>query len=938
MRFGNTLLTRLQQFRSRATVPLLVLAVVANGAVSAQQVAAPADLLAWPTVTQTARPWTRWWWLGSAVDQQNLSRLLESYHAAGIGGVEITCIYGVRGQEARNLDYLSEPWIAAVSHVIDESQRLNMGVDLPTGSGWRMGGPTVSEEDADALLVLNTEALETGKELQRSYVEPFPQAVVAYRHDGRIEELTDSIDDQGRLAWQVPEGKWTLYTVGQKWAGDAVKRAAPGGEGRSINPYSKRALMSFLDHFGQTMDELPALGIRAQFHDSFEYDGNWCNEFLAEFAARRRYRLEDHLPALAGQGDADEVARVKCDYRRTLSDLVLEDFIQPWVAWSHSHGMLARNQSHGSPANWLDLYATCDIPETESFGRLVGGNTNRFVFQFASSAAHVAGRPLVSSETATWLDEHFHVTLGQIKEVVDRLFLAGVNHVFYHGTAYSPQDAAWPGWVFYASTQLNPQNPIWRDLPALNEYVTRCQSILQSTKPDNDILLYWPIFDVWHDPKGLRKDLQVHNANEWFFDTPFGRTAAWLEKHGYTFDYISDRQLAQCRVAGGQIQTPGAAYQVVLVPGTEHMPTATLKALVNLANSGATIGFLGGLPTGPPGIVRDDELTAWNKLLARLNLTKDPPVDELNSSKSRLQEASLGRGRLFRSDDWAAVLLAAKTRREYLGPRPTSDGVKREPLRFHRRAWQDGHVYFLKNETDEPFDDWIAPADNWVSAAILDPLDGRVGLAAVRKTTGPGEHLMRLQLAPHQSLFVKTSSQPVQGPAWTYREPAGDPVELAGPWSVKFIAGGPVLPKPVTAKHLQAWTDLAGTEGQRFAGTARYTLRFRAPSHAKRYLLDLGSVADSARVELNGQPVATLISAPFEVEIGPLRPAGNQLVVEVTNVAANRIRDMDQRGVPWRIFHDINFVNIDYQPFDASVWPVRPAGLLGPVTLTPLAE
>jgi len=69
-----------------------------------------------------------------------------------------------------------------------------------------------------------------------------------------------------------------------------------------------------------------------------------------------------------------------------------------------------------------------------------------------------------------------------------------------------------------------------------------------------------------------------------------------------------------------------------------------------------------------------------------------------------------------------------------------------------------------------------------------------------------------------------------------------------------------------------------------------------------------------------------------------LRPAGNQLVVEVTNVAANRIRDMDQRGVPWRIFHDINFVNIDYQPFDASVWPVRPAGLLGPVTLTPLAE
>ena len=83
------------------------------------------------------------------------------------------------------------------------------------------------------------------------------------------------------------------------------------------------------------------------------------------------------------------------------------------------------------------------------------------------------GKPLVSSESATWLDEHFNETLGQVKEIVDRFFLGGVNHIFYHGTAYSPADAAWPGWLFYASTQLNPQNPIWRDFAALNEYVTR---------------------------------------------------------------------------------------------------------------------------------------------------------------------------------------------------------------------------------------------------------------------------------------------------------------------------------------------------------------------------------------------------------------------------------------------------------------------------------
>jgi hypothetical protein len=69
---------------------------------------------------------------------------------------------------------------------------------------------------------------------------------------------------------------------------------------------------------------------------------------------------------------------------------------------------------------------------------------------------------------------------------------------------------------------------------------------------------------------------------------------------------------------------------------------------------------------------------------------------------------------------------------------------------------------------------------------------------------------------------------------------------------------------------------------------------------------------------------------------GALQPGVNKLEIEVTNVAANRIRDMDQRGVQWKIFKDINVVDTGYKPMDASKWAVRPAGLLGPVTLVPL--
>jgi hypothetical protein len=149
---------------------------------------------------------------------------------------------------------------------------------------------------------------------------------------------------------------------------------------------------------------------------------------------------------------------------------------------------------------------------------------------------------------------------------------------------------------------------------------------------------------------------------------------------------------------------------------------------------------------------------------------------------------------------------------------------------------------------------------------------------------------------------------------------------------VSFIQGGPVLPEPFTQQELGSWTEVGGTEAQRFAGTASYKLTFDAPP-GKGWFLDLGRVCQSARVRVNGENLGTLFMAPFRVYVPSLKPKGNTLEVEVTNVSANRIRDLDRRKVPWRTFNDINFVNIRYQPFDASEWPLYDSGLLGPVTL-----
>jgi hypothetical protein len=250
-------------------------------------------------------------------------------------------------------------------------------------------------------------------------------------------------------------------------------------------------------------------------------------------------------------------------------------------------------------------------------------------------------------------------------------------------------------------------------------------------------------------------------------------------------------------------------------------------------------------------------------------------------------------------------------------------------LAFHRRTWDGGHLYFVKNESTQSYDGRITPTDECREAAIMDPADGRGGLADV-------DGGIRLQLASHQAIFVKTFRVAVEGPSWSYRVPQGDATVVDGEWHVEFVSGGPELPAPFATQRLASWTELASDEGKRFVGTARYSIKFTPDSGAARYLLDLGEVADSAQVSLNGKPVATLISPPFQVEIEP-RVGKNLLQVEVTNVAANRIRDLDRRHVDWKIFKDINFVNSQYKPFDASGWPVREAGLLGPVTLTPLA-
>jgi hypothetical protein len=840
------------------------------------------------------------------VDKEGITQQLEAFHRAGIGGVEVTCIYGVKGQDAREIPYLSPQWIQMLQHTYSEAHRLGMQVDLPPGSGWCMGGAGFPLDLASANVVITTKSIDGGQSAEWHFGKAIPQAILAYGDKGERLHLLDKIDANGNLNWIAPDGKWTVYIVTQKFSGQKVKRPAPGGEGPSFNAFSGAALDAALKPFDNLFDQLGPGAIRAQFHDSFEYQGNWTADLFPEFQKRLGYDLAEHLPALNGQSTPDENARVKADYRRVMADLLLEHVIQRWVEKAHAHGQLARNQAHGSPGNLLDLYAAADIPETEVFR----DERDPLMAKFASSAAHVAGRQLCSSETFTWMAEHFTETLAQMKGQADFLLTSGINHIVFHGTAYSPQDAAWPGWCFYASSEIKPQSPLWRDLPAFNAYLTRCQSVLQAGKPDNDVLLYWPIDDVWESgPAKMLEYLTVHSRSAFIEKLPFGQVAAKLQALGYAFDFVSDRQLRAAKVdEAGRILLPGAAYGALVVPPCRRMSEQTLAAIAELARAGATVAVVEHLPFDVPGFGRLDERRGQLKRLESTGAFMVGPQLET---------------------------LLAKVEREAL--------VDHVGLAFIRRASGDGSQrdYFITNQGKDPLDGWVALKTRAVDALLMDPMTGRIGAAAVIPATAERWAQVYLQIQPGESIIVRASSKErfAAEAKWRYYKPVGQSgTNLAGNWKIQFIEGGPDLPHDITTDHLASWTTLgdpAATE--RFAGTPRYALSFDAPA-GDEFDLDLGAVCHSARVRLNGQDLGTLLAPPYRLHAGSLRPRGNELEIEVTSTAANRIRDLDRRKVQWKIFKDINFVTQAYKPFDASNWPIADSGLLGPVRLVPVAR
>lgn len=813
----------------------------------------------WPSSTSTTRAGARWWWMGSAVDSRNLQWNMQQYAKTGIGTLEITPIYGVQGNAVNELQYLSPAWMRALKFTEDEGQRDSIQIDMNNGTGWPFGGPWVPLKEAACKAVF-TDTILTKRQL-KTYKPSVPAAYAEYTYK-----------DETQIT-PAGNGIYRVITLFVSRTLQKVKRAAPGGEGYVIDHFDSLAVKHYLQHFDEAFAATSTPYPATFFNDSYEvYGADWTPSLPAEFLKRRGYKLSfaDLL---------DNKSQTLSDYRETLSDMLLHNFTGQWTAWAHSHGALTRNQAHGSPANLIDVYAAVDIPEIEGFGlsdfgikglrRDEGFTRKNFsdvsMLKYASSAAHITGKKLVSSETFTWLTEHFRTSLSQMKPDLDLMYSCGVNRMFFHGTAYSPRNDAWPGWKFYASVDMSPTNSMWRDASGLMQYINRCQSYLQTGVPDNDFLVYLPIRDMWaNNAQGRRLMMfDIHSMNK---KAPeFIKTINEIDSLGYDCDYISDKCLLSTTYKDGRLYTAaGTHYRALVIPGSGNLTPILRQHLDSLKSFGANIIY---------GV------------------------------------------------DAARLSSAAK-----------AEPMRLNGLRAMRRQNDDGYYYFIANLSSHDVNKTIDINVPFTDAAWFNPMTGSITRA---HKSGNG---VNINLRSGESAILQTYSKTLSELPYAFD---GDYSSLAekpldGEWNLSFIEETPKVSKSFKLSYPQTWETLDDDSAKVTMGTGVYTTRVKLSKAeaAHRWMLNLGDVRESARVYVNGTYLGIVWAVPFTVNCqNALRKGWNDIRIEVTNLPANRIADLDRKGVKWRKFNEINIVDLNYKKTNYAGWTPVKSGLNSPVSL-----
>ena len=422
---------------------------------------------------------------------------------------------------------------------------------------------------------------------------------------------------------------------------------------------------------------------------------------------------------------------------------------------------------------------------------------------------------------------------------------------------------------------MSPTNSIWRDAPYFMQYVERCQSFLQWGEPDNDFLVYLPIRDMWQ--KNTHKLLMQFSIHA------MGSLAPEFIKSILAPEFIKSI-----------LAIDGAGFDSDYISDRLLLTTSYKDGLLQTAGG-----------TRYKGLV-----------IPECKMIPENVKQHIEQLKAQGAHIIYG----TRSADLAA---AAKP-----------EAMKREcGLKAIRRKNQTGYHYFIANLSPNDISDRLPLAVSFQDAVWFNPLNGDILPATISGDS------IDISLRSGESMILQTFNKSIERNLTNYPSQASqtNTIRLAGPWTLSFIDEAPKVGKTFTLAHLQTWESLDDDSAKITMGTGVYTTSFKLskkddPKGA--WMIDLGDVRESARVYINGQFIGCAWSVPFVLDCQQALKEGiNELRIEVTNLPANRIADLDRRGIPWRKMEEINVVDINYKKTTYDQWEPIPSGLNSEVTL-----
>lgn len=561
----------------------------------------------------------RWWWFGPAVATDEIEREMRAMKAAGIGGFELAVVYPMTlddpSRGLKNERYLSPEFLEKVGFASRKAKELGLRMDITIGSGWSYGGPYINQDLAAAKLRSDSFEIPPDKKSVRRPVpyegEQLVGAFVGRAAKNENPNTFQEIDISGTSDLQIPagDGPRTLVFYFSSHTGQIVKRAALGAEGYVLDHYSRAAIEKHLKEAGdKLMDAVEPGSVHSIFCDSLEvYAGDWTSDLLPEFKKRRGYDLRPLLPLLE-YDDKDRSDTVRRDFGQTLTELYEERFLVPMKEWAAKRKVLFRVQNYGIPPASLSSSRQADIIDGEGYHWRTLTAT-----RWASSASHLFGKPVSSSESWTWIHSPaFRATPLDMKAEADQQFLNGVNQLIGHGWPYTPPQVAKPGWMLYAAGVLTDQNPWWPVMPDLTAYLNRVSFLMRQGQPVADVALYAPTQDAW----STFKPGTLRYLNLW------AKTGEWIGPDivpaildaGFNFDVFDDGTLKEAQKRG---------YKAIILPGVRFMPDATKTWLADYVKNGGKVFTVRRKPDGDfPAL----EVISEKELSGKLSSSVTPDV------------------------------------------------------------------------------------------------------------------------------------------------------------------------------------------------------------------------------------------------------------------------------------------------------------------------